>query len=104
MRHAAEVEIAAKVINALLAQRVDFGDALLRRADDGSIFRQIIVAEGELLPGTPPIGDALIDLAALADVVPPLHDVYYPIELVTGVFSGLFFGLRHVEIAEEGYL
>jgi hypothetical protein len=59
---AAKGKIAAEVVNALCLERPDFGDTLLRCADEGAVLINIIVAQGKLGARPTPVLNSVIPI------------------------------------------
>ena len=101
MADAAHVEVASEVLDALGFKFQYLGDALLRAADYGPIFINVVRAERQGRASTPPIVDAVRHLTAFLEDVSPLHDVQYPANVSFSVFPSLFLRFGHIEIPEE---
>ena len=99
--NAAEIEIADKIVEALGLQRLDLGNALIGRADDGAVLGEVLIARGRLGALVAEVIDAMPHFAAAGKSPAPLDHVQHPIEGRAGVANRFFFRFRDVEIARK---
>ena len=101
--HAAEGEVTPKEFDAGILQVQNFGQALFRSANHGSLIEEMVVAYWQIGSLPSPVLQMFVDLAALLKSPAPLQDIQDPIQRALSILSGLLFGFGHMQLPEKGY-